>query len=186
MCCVTGTEKQLLPACHVLFWNQVVQTNQFRFLALGLLIFGLFTRRVFFVLWRAHVSLFLLSAIVPTFGSTEQQQCRLSVCHYATGISAADRTVRIFGQLRTQKIFRFILNHVGPILKPVWAQIWTDYSECGSSMEREIRSNFASGARSNLPGHRQSRRRQIMYIKNRTAYRLAARFCAQRTLMRPF
>ena len=36
---VSDTEQQLLPACNVLFWNQVIQTNQFRFAALGPLIF---------------------------------------------------------------------------------------------------------------------------------------------------
>ena len=35
--CVSGAEEQL-PACNVLFWNQVIQTNHFFFLALWPLI----------------------------------------------------------------------------------------------------------------------------------------------------
>src|SRR5438132_11129682 len=35
LCCVTDTEQQLMPACNVLFWNQVIQANQFIFPALG-------------------------------------------------------------------------------------------------------------------------------------------------------
>jgi hypothetical protein len=37
-CCVSDTEQQLMPACNVLFWNQVIQTNQFTFPALRPLI----------------------------------------------------------------------------------------------------------------------------------------------------
>ena len=36
--CVGDTKEVLMPACYVLFWNQVIQTNQFLFLALGPLI----------------------------------------------------------------------------------------------------------------------------------------------------
>ena len=36
--CVGDTEQQLLPAFNVLFWNQVIQANQFIFPALGPLI----------------------------------------------------------------------------------------------------------------------------------------------------
>jgi hypothetical protein len=35
--CVSGAEEQL-PACNVLFWNQVIQTNHFFFFALRPLI----------------------------------------------------------------------------------------------------------------------------------------------------
>jgi len=37
-CCVSGTEQQLMPTRNVLFWNQVIQANQFVFLALRPLI----------------------------------------------------------------------------------------------------------------------------------------------------
>src|SRR5207249_165667 len=36
--CVISTEEQLMPACNVLFWNQVIQTNHFIFSALWPLI----------------------------------------------------------------------------------------------------------------------------------------------------
>jgi hypothetical protein len=32
--CLIGTEQQLMPTLNVVFWNQVIQTNQFSFLAL--------------------------------------------------------------------------------------------------------------------------------------------------------
>jgi hypothetical protein len=35
---VRDTEQQLTAACNVLFWNQVIETNQFCFAALGPLI----------------------------------------------------------------------------------------------------------------------------------------------------
>src|SRR6266487_3655557 len=38
LCCVSDTEQQLMPVRHILFWNQVIQTNQFIFPALGPLI----------------------------------------------------------------------------------------------------------------------------------------------------
>jgi hypothetical protein len=34
-CVVSGTERQLTPARNVLFWNQVIQANQFFFSAPG-------------------------------------------------------------------------------------------------------------------------------------------------------
>jgi hypothetical protein len=37
-CVVSGTERQLMPARNVLFWNQVIKANQFFFSALGPLI----------------------------------------------------------------------------------------------------------------------------------------------------
>jgi hypothetical protein len=46
LCCVNGTEQQLIPARNVLFWNQVFQTNQFIFPALGPLISRLSGGRV--------------------------------------------------------------------------------------------------------------------------------------------
>jgi len=36
--CVRSTEEQLMPACNVLFWNQVIQTNHFFLSALWPLI----------------------------------------------------------------------------------------------------------------------------------------------------
>ena len=36
--CVRSTEEQLMPACNVLFWNQVIQTNHFFLSALRPLI----------------------------------------------------------------------------------------------------------------------------------------------------
>ena len=38
LCCVRGAEEQLMPACNVPFWNQVIQTNHFLFSALRPLI----------------------------------------------------------------------------------------------------------------------------------------------------
>jgi hypothetical protein len=35
LCCLSHTEEQLTPASDVLFWNQVIQTDQFLFFALG-------------------------------------------------------------------------------------------------------------------------------------------------------
>src|SRR3954453_2509024 len=35
LCCVGDTERQLTPAFNVLFWNEVVETNQFIFSALA-------------------------------------------------------------------------------------------------------------------------------------------------------
>jgi len=35
LCCVSHTEEQLTPASDVLFWNQVIQTDQFLFFPLG-------------------------------------------------------------------------------------------------------------------------------------------------------
>jgi hypothetical protein len=32
---VSGTEEHLMPALNILFWNQVVEANQFTFCALG-------------------------------------------------------------------------------------------------------------------------------------------------------
>ena len=29
LCCVSGTEEHLMPDLNILFWNQVVETNQF-------------------------------------------------------------------------------------------------------------------------------------------------------------
>ncbi len=37
-CCVSDTEQHLMPALNVLFWNQVIQANQFVFSALWPLI----------------------------------------------------------------------------------------------------------------------------------------------------
>ena len=65
-CCVSGTEQQLMPALNVLFWNQVIQANQFIFSALGPLISWLSGGRIFFVLRCTHFG-FMLSASVPSF-----------------------------------------------------------------------------------------------------------------------
>jgi len=45
-----------MPACNVLFWNQVIQTNQFTFPALGPLISWFSGGRIFFVLRCTHFS----------------------------------------------------------------------------------------------------------------------------------
>jgi hypothetical protein len=31
LCCLSDTEQHLMPACDVLFWNQVIKANQFFF-----------------------------------------------------------------------------------------------------------------------------------------------------------
>src|SRR5207247_4494472 len=68
-CCVSHTEQQLMPACNVLFWNQVIQANQFIFPALRPLISRLSGGRIFFVLRCTHFGL-LLSASMPSLAKS--------------------------------------------------------------------------------------------------------------------
>jgi hypothetical protein len=55
LCCVSGTEQQLMPACDVLFWNKVIQANQSFFSALWPLIPLLSGGRILFVLRCTHL-----------------------------------------------------------------------------------------------------------------------------------
>ncbi len=54
-----------MPAFNVLFWNQVIQANQFIFAALGPLISRLSGGRIFFVLRCTHFDFPILSVFVP-------------------------------------------------------------------------------------------------------------------------
>jgi hypothetical protein len=66
LCRVGGTEEHLIPAFNVLFWNQVVEANQFTFCALAPFIFRSCGGRIFVVLWCTHLRLVLLSASMPS------------------------------------------------------------------------------------------------------------------------
>jgi len=62
--CVTDTEEHLVPSLNVLFWNQVVEANQFGALPPFISWFG---GRLFFVLRSIHLASQLISASMPTF-----------------------------------------------------------------------------------------------------------------------
>ena len=64
--CVTDTEGHLVPSLNVLFWNQVVEANQFGTLPPFISWFG---GRLFFVLRSIHLGSPLISASMPTFRS---------------------------------------------------------------------------------------------------------------------
>jgi hypothetical protein len=61
LCYVRGTEQQVMPACDVLFGNQVIQTNQSLSPALGPLTSWLSGGRIFFVLRFTHGCWFVIT-----------------------------------------------------------------------------------------------------------------------------
>jgi hypothetical protein len=66
LCCITGTEQQLTPANDILFWDQVIETDQFFLFALWPLTRWLSGGRISFVLRFAHFD-HLLPIFVPSF-----------------------------------------------------------------------------------------------------------------------
>ena len=66
LCCFGDTERQLTPALNVLFWNQVVEANQFISCALAPVNPRFRGGRVLFILRCVHLASLLISASVPS------------------------------------------------------------------------------------------------------------------------
>jgi hypothetical protein len=62
LCCVSGTEQQLMPACNVLFWNQVIQGESI-YLFCALAFDSLTLRRAHFLFFGALTFSFLVISI---------------------------------------------------------------------------------------------------------------------------
>jgi hypothetical protein len=76
LCCVSDTKGQLTPALNVLFWNQVVEANQFISRALAPFISWLCGGRILFVLRCIHLGSLQISASVPSLRPLGQKQRR--------------------------------------------------------------------------------------------------------------
>src|SRR6266496_751805 len=79
LCCVVDTEQQLMPVRHVLFWNQVIQTNQFIFPALGPLIPDS-PAGAFFLFFGTLTSAFYIISILAKFGNTGRNKSARCIC----------------------------------------------------------------------------------------------------------
>ncbi len=77
-----------MPACDLLLWNQVIQTDQFLFFALGALTLWVLAAHVFLVLKSTHVAL-MLSVFMPNLGGPGRTKNPGWVSCWAAGACAA-------------------------------------------------------------------------------------------------